>query len=219
VAADLSAPLPALRDPFRVGALALLVLALLASFWRAPFPQQMALQHLPTVAAIALLAAASHRIPLGRSSFALLVAFLLLHVLGARYIYSYVPYDDWTQALLGFRLGDRLGFRRNHYDRLVHFAFGLLWVPPVREVLARRFGIRGWLGRYFAVELVLALSALYELFEWGLTIVLSPADAGVYNGEQGDRWDAHKDMAFALLGALIAALASRRRQPAQPARN
>jgi putative membrane protein len=201
---------PPLRDPVRAVAWGALLLALLLSFRHAPFPQQMALQHLPTMLALVLLATASHRLPLGRASFLLLVAFTFLHVLGARYIYSYVPYDEWIAKLSGLRLGEAFGFRRNQYDRLVHFAFGLLWVPPVREVLARRFAIRGRLGRYFAVELVLAASALYELFEWGLTMVLSPADAGAYNGEQGDRWDAQKDMACALLGAILTALASRR---------
>jgi putative membrane protein len=210
-------PASPLRDRFRAGLLALLALALLASFWRAPFPSQMTLQHLPTVAAIVLLANSHRFVALSRSSFALLVAFLLLHVLGARYIYSYVPYDDWTQRLLGFRLTDRFGLSRNHYDRVVHFAFGLLGVAPVREVLARRFQVRGKLGIYFAVEFVLAASLLYELFEWGLTIVLSPQDAGAYNGEQGDRWDAQKDMACALVGAVLSAcVLGLRRRPMAP---
>jgi putative membrane protein len=177
----------------------------------------MTLQHLPTVAAIVLLANSHRFVALSRSSFALLVAFLLLHVLGARYIYSYVPYDDWTQRLWGFRLTDRFGLSRNHYDRVVHFAFGLLGVPPVREVLARRFQVRGRIGLYFAVEFVLATSLLYELFEWGLTIVLSPQDAGAYNGEQGDRWDAQKDMACALVGAVLSAcVLALRRRPMAP---
>lgn len=47
------------------------------------------------------------------------------------------------------------------------------------------------------------MSALYEIFEWGLTFALSPEDAGAYNGEQGDAWDAQKDMALALAGAAV----------------
>ncbi len=219
MSAPQSAATNPLRDPVRAGALAVLTLVLLASFWRAPYPQQMALQHLPTVLAILLLGGASHRLPVGRSGLLCLVAFLLLHVLGARYIYSYVPYDDWLEALLGFRPGDRFGFQRNHYDRLVHLAFGLLWVPPAREVLIRRFALRERLASYFALELVLAASLLYELFVWGLTMVLAPADAGAYNGEQGDRWDAQKDMACALVGATLAALAVRSRPPANPQRS
>ncbi|WP_265088482.1 DUF2238 domain-containing protein [Psychrobacter immobilis] len=48
-------------------------------------------------------------------------------------------------------------------------------------------------------------SLLYELLEWGIAATLSPEAAEAYNGQQGDIWDAHKDMALALLGGLIAA--------------
>ena len=58
---------------------------------------------------------------------------------------------------------------------------------------------------------VLAVGGLYEIFEWLLVMTLSPADAGAYNGEQGDRFDSQKDMAIAALGALAALpLAGRR---------
>ena len=32
---------------------------------------------------------------------------------------------------------------------------------------------------------------------------LSPEDAENYNGQQGDQWDAHKDMFLATLGAIV----------------
>jgi putative membrane protein len=35
-----------------------------------------------------------------------------------------------------------------------------------------------------------------------LSIVLSPEDAESYNGQQGDYWDAQKDMALAFVGSL-----------------
>ena len=59
---------------------------------------------------------------------------------------------------------------------------------------------------YTAFEFVLAFSMLYELFEWGLAMVLSPRNADAYNGQQGDVWDAQKDMSLALLGAGLALL-------------
>lgn len=57
---------------------------------------------------------------------------------------------------------------------------------------------------------VLSIGALYEMFEWTLTIGLSPEAADRYNGQQGDMFDAPKDMALALLGSLVP-LAWRRR--------
>ena len=75
---------------------------------------------------------------ISRLSFALIIAFLLLHLVGARYLYSNVPYDDWSQKFFGFRIGERMGFERNHYDRLVHFSFGLLLCYPLWELYALR---------------------------------------------------------------------------------
>ena len=186
--------------------LALVVLALLASCIDPPFPKQMFLQHLPTVALLAALPFLARRIPLSNAAFACLAAFLLLHVLGARYIYSYVPYDEWLENLFGIRPSAAFGFGRNHYDRAVHFFFGVLWVRPVQEICVRRFGVPRRFAWYTAFEFVLAFSMVYELFEWGLALALSPANADAYNGQQGDVWDAHKDMSLALVGALLAVL-------------
>ena len=178
-------------------------LLLLLSCIGAPYPEQMYLQHIPTVVALAALAVFSRRYPLSNAAFTCLVIFLMLHILGARYIYSYVPYDRWMKALVGTDPTSIFHFRRNHYDRMVHFAFGLLWVLPVWEVCVRYFKVPRRFALYVAFEFVLAFSALYELFEWGLTLALAPNDANAYNGQQGDLWDAHKDMAFAMLGSLV----------------
>jgi putative membrane protein len=186
--------------------LGLLAAALAASCIAAPYPAQMWLQHLPTLVALAALPPLARRYPLSDAAFAGVIGFLLLHVLGARYIYSYVPYDRWAQGLLGHDLTATFGWRRNHYDRLVHFGFGLLAVRPVWEFCHRHLGVTRRFALFTAVQLVLAASLLYEVFEWSLTLLLAPADAGAYNGEQGDVWDAQKDMALALLGSLLAAV-------------
>jgi putative membrane protein len=200
-------------------ALGVLAVATLASCVNAPFPSQMYLQHLPTAAAIGLLSLAAKRRMFSPAAFVCMVAFLLFHVIGARYIYSYVPYDRWSENLLGLNVTSYFGFRRNHYDRLVHFAFGVLAIRPVWEILTNRFKVPPRFALYASVEFVLAFSLVYELFEWGLTMVLSPSDAGAYNGEQGDLWDAHRDMSCAFIGALLALMIWRvvRRRSVDPA--
>jgi len=50
------------------------------------------------------------------------------------------------------------------------------------------------------------MSLIYELLEWNLTLMASPEDAETYNGQQGDLWDAQKDMALALLGSTFVGL-------------
>ena len=75
---------------------------------------------------------------------------------------------------------------------------------PTWEFCVRYFGVPRRFAYYTAFEFVLAFSMLYELVEWGLSIVMAGPDADAYNGQQGDIWDAQKDMAFALLGATVA---------------
>lgn len=146
------------------------------------------------------------RWPLSNASLACIVVFFALHTIGGRYTYVSVPYDRWAETLLGRSLGETFGFTRNMYDRFVHLAYGLLAVRPVWELLWRHVGTSRRVALYIAVECVIALSAAYEIFEWLLTIVLAGPLAENYNGQQGDIWDAQKDMALALAGALIAAL-------------
>jgi len=66
--------------------------------------------------------------------------------------------------------------------------------------------VRGVWGYYLPLDVTMATSMLFELFEWGAAELFG-GDLGVaYLGTQGDVWDAHKDMALAMLGAIIAML-------------
>ena len=183
--------------------LGLLLVLLLAAQIDQPYPEIALLQHIPTMLLIVTGPLLLRRWPLSTVSVACIVAFMALHTLGGRYAYSNVPYDDWARALTGTTLSDAFGWTRNHYDRLVHFAFGALSVVPVAEI-ARRWGGLSRRGAAFTVlGWVLAISCLYEVFEWLLTIVAAGETADRYNGQQGDIWDAQKDMALATLGAIL----------------
>lgn len=175
------------------------------SFIAAPYPDELVLQHVPTVLGILGLAVAMPWIRFSSVSFACVIGFLLLHIFGARWLYTFVPYDAWAVALTGTSLSDRFGWERNHYDRLVHLASGLLGVPPAAELL-RRFGrMRPCGAAVTAVAWVLAIGAVYEVFEWQIAVTLAPEHAEAYNGQQGDVWDPQKDLALAWLGAAVAA--------------
>ena len=187
----------------------LLALLLLAQIDQ-PYPEVALLQHIPTALLLALSPWLLRRWPVSAASVACLALFLALHTLGGRYAYSNVPYDDWARALTGTGLSDAFGSTRNHYDRLVHFAFGALSAIPVAEI-ARRWGGLARRGAALSVlGWVLAISCLYEIFEWLLTIVAAGETADRYNGQQGDIWDAQKDMALALLGAILVLAIPRR---------
>ena len=180
----------------------LLALLLLAQIDQ-PYPEVALLQHIPTMLLIVAGPLLLRRWPLSTASVACIVAFMALHTLGGRYAYSNVPYDDWARALTGTSLSDAFGWTRNHYDRLVHFAFGALSVVPVAEIARRWGGLSRYGATLTVLAWVLAISCLYEIFEWLLTIVAAGETADRYNGQQGDIWDAQKDMALATLGAIL----------------
>ena len=188
--------------------LILLVLALLAglSFVGSDYQDYLPLQHIPT--ALALLAAIFYlrKYEISNTAFYCFSIFMALHILGARYVYSYVPYDHWSLSAFGVSINETFGWTRNHYDRFVHFAFGFLFYMPIREVIARIFHISDKKASYLTMEFVIALSAVYELLEWLIAMVLAPDQAEAYNGQQGDMWDAQKDMTLALAGAVVAML-------------
>ena len=157
-------------------------------------------------AGVGVLVATHRTLPLSRISYTLVFVFLCLHAVGAHYTYSLVPYDEWFEAVTGRTLSSLTGAERNHFDRLVHFSYGLLLAYPAREVFLRVADVRGFWGYYLPLDVVMATSMLYEIIEWSAAVILG-GDLGVaYLGTQGDAWDAQKDMALATLGAVIAML-------------
>lgn len=203
--------------PRHLRSICLLLVATLVplSFLRAPYPDELVLQHLPTVVGLVTLFIYGIRFGISGVSFYCLITFLLLHVVGARWIYSFVPYDDWCMTVCGESLSGYMGWERNHYDRLVHFGSGILFLAPSSEILQRFGGMRPLGAALSGIAFVLAIGAVYEILEWQLAELASPAQAEAYNGQQGDVWDPQKDMALAGFGALIAAGAFFRWNPSE----
>lgn len=142
--------------------------------------------------------------PLPRLSYSLIFVFICLHEVGAHYTYARVPYDDFLTFTFNFSLNDYMGWQRNHFDRLLHFLYGLLLFYPIREILCRAANLKGFWSYFLPMDLTMSSSMIFELFEWGAAVLFG-GDLGIaYLGTQGDVWDAHKDMALANLGALIA---------------
>ncbi|MDX1671425.1 MAG: DUF2238 domain-containing protein [Balneolaceae bacterium] len=162
-----------------------------------------ALENVLAILFILYLAATYRSFPLSRISYTLIFIFLCFHEVGAHYTYAEVPYDSFFRNYLGFSLDEWMGWERNHYDRLVHFSYGLLLAYPVREIYCRIASVEGFWAYFFPFDLVMASSMVFELFEWGAASYFG-GDLGIaYLGTQGDVWDAQKDMALATTGALI----------------
>jgi putative membrane protein len=163
-----------------------------------------ALENALVVGFVAAIAAFRKRLCFSRVSYTLIFIFLSLHEVGSHYTYAEVPYDDWMRALTGRGLNELFGWQRNHFDRLVHFSYGLLLAYPIREIFLRVANVRGFWGYFLPLDLTMSTSMLYELIEWGAATAFGGELGQAYLGTQGDPWDAHKDMGLATLGALIA---------------
>lgn len=122
----------------------------------------------------------------------------IILTIGAKYTYAEVPLFNWIR--------DTFHTQRNSYDGIGHFAQGFMPAIYTREILLRVTPLRrgGWLFT-IVVSICLAVSALYELVEWGVAISTGTA-ADAFLGSQGDPWDTQKDMALALIGSVIGLL-------------
>ena len=194
--------------------------ALLASFaaiWLglaiAPwYRQDWLLENVIVFVAVPVLALSFRRLRFSNFAYSCLFAFLVLHEIGAHYTYSEVPWRQWLQALAGTVDGGAES-GRNHYDRFVHFCYGLLVLPATWDLMTARMSPRGVWRYLMPVFFVMSHSVIYELVEW-LAAEVFGGDLGVaYLGTQGDVWDAQKDMALAaggaVLGTFVMALRSR----------
>jgi len=156
------------------------------------------LENLLVVFFVGLLAVTYRGFPLSNLSYLLIAIFLGLHAVGAHYTYAKAPIGWW--------MTEAFDWERNHYDRVVHFLFGVLCAYPLRETLLRGAGVAGWHSIALAFVLVLAFSSFYEMLEWGIAIVVSPDAALEFLGTQGDVFDAQKDTTLATIGAVLALL-------------
>jgi putative membrane protein len=180
------------------------------------------LESTPALVCALVLLLTRRRFPLTPLAYLLLLAHCAILFVGGHYTYAEVPAFD--------RIRDLLGSERNDYDKLGHFAQGFVPALVAREILVRNRVISGraWLA-FLVTCFALALSALYELIEWGAAVALG-SGADDFLGTQGYVWDTQSDMGCALLGALcalsllsrihdrqISALAARAEHPASPA--
>ncbi|MBQ3383374.1 MAG: DUF2238 domain-containing protein [Bacteroidales bacterium] len=178
--------------------IALILFAILCCL-KPEYPQLQLLQQAGTILLLIPLAVDLHKKAMPMSAYAGIACFTVLHIVGARYIYSYVPYREWADSL-GLHW-DFLDSQRNCYDRLVHLGYGIFFFPYFVYLSRKWFCSKKWASLLIAWCIIQTGSLLYELFEWTLSIVMAPEDAENYNGQQGDIYDAQKDMALALLGS------------------
>ena len=147
----------------------------------------------PVLVALPLLFAIHRNYPLTSLLYACLFVHAVVLIAGGAWTYARVP--------LGFEMQVWFGWSRNPYDKIGHFMQGFVPALVAREILLRGAHVQGRKMLAFVVVCIaLAISATYELIEWGAALILGQG-ADEFLGTQGDPWDTQSDMAMALLGA------------------
>ena len=144
---------------------------------------------------VTTLIATHRRFPLSNASYVLITVWLTLHTIAAHYTYPKVPVGFWLDQLFDFH--------RNHFDRIVHFSFGLLMTVPLVDIFRRRCQAKGWLLPYLVVMTILGFSGFWEIMEAWAGQLTHPDLERALVGHQGDVWDPQRDMAAALYGSLL----------------
>ena len=178
--------------------LLLTLLALVVSGWQ-PYDRATWLMEVaPVLIAMPLLALTHRRFPLTSLLYLGIFLHALVLILGGAYTYARVP--------LGFDLQQWFELSRNPYDKIGHFFQGLVPALACREILLRGHHVQGKrMLAFLVICVVLAISATYELIEWGAAVALGQG-ADEFLGTQGDPWDTQSDMFCALIGAISALL-------------
>lgn len=158
-------------------------------------PQSWAFSNILPLLFVGVLTISYRQLPFSNASYVLITLFLTLHTIGSHYTYAQVPFGLWLEEL--FILP------RNHFDRIVHFCFGLFFAYPLLELFERVPGMSGWIRAGMVVVTLVGLGGLWEILESWVTRIVHPELGPAYLGAQGDIWDAQKDMAATLYGALL----------------
>jgi len=185
------------RDRFLVVALIIYVIFWIALAISPSDRGDWFLENLLIFISVAVLAVTYRKFQFSNLSYALILVFLVFHTIGAHYTYAKVPAGFWLQ--------DWLHLKRNHYDRVIHFAFGFLLVYPMSELLVRSARVKETWAPWLATAALCALSSFFEILEGIIAQIVRPDLGAAYLGTQGDIWDAQKDMGCAFIGALLVA--------------
>lgn len=153
-------------------------------------------ENILSVGLVVLLIATYKKFRFSNFNYTLLFLFLILHTIGSHYTYAEMPLFDVVK--------DMFDLSRNHYDRVVHFLFGLVFYFPLYEFMNQKLKVKGWWKYFLPFMVIIALKGIYEVIEVGYHLVReSKLVENNFLGMQGDIFDAQKDMFLGMIGAGI----------------
>jgi putative membrane protein len=153
------------------------------------------LEIIPAIIGVLVLALTFNKFRFTTITYFLILIHSIILFVGGHYTYAEVPLFDTIREIFHQS--------RNNYDKVGHFAQGLVPAMIIRELFIRKkvIGNKSFFN-FIIVSICLAISAAYEWIEWGVS--LATGDGGdAFLGTQGDVWDTQSDMLFATIGAIV----------------
>lgn len=152
------------------------------------------LEIIPAIIGVLILAFTFKKFRFTNFTYTLILVHCIILFIGGHYTYAEVPFFDYIKEIFHQS--------RNNYDKVGHFAQGLVPAMIIRELFIRKNVVSNKsFFNFIIVSICLAISAAYEWIEWGVSIVTG--DGGdAFLGTQGYVWDTQSDMLFATIGAI-----------------
>lgn len=152
------------------------------------------LEIIPALIGVSILAFTFKKFRFTNFTYFLILIHCIILFIGGHYTYAEVPLFDYIK--------DVFHQSRNNYDKVGHFAQGLIPAMIIRELFIRKSVIANKsFFNFIIVSICLAISAAYEWIEW-LVSLLSGDEGDAFLGTQGYIWDTQSDMLFATIGAI-----------------
>jgi len=153
------------------------------------------LEIIPAIIGLLILALTFKKFRFTDFTYFLILIHCLILFVGGHYTYAEVRLFDTIREIFHQS--------RNNYDKVGHFAQGLVPAMIIRELFIRKKVIsNSSFFNFIIVSICLAISAAYEWIEWGVSLLTG--DGGdAFLGTQGYVWDTQSDMLFATIGAIV----------------
>lgn len=153
------------------------------------------LEIIPAIIGFLILAFTFKKFRFTNFTYTLILIHCIILFIGGHYTYAEVPFFDYIKEVFHQS--------RNNYDKVGHFAQGLVPAMIVRELFIRKEVINNKsFFNFIIICICLAISATYEFIEWFVS--LATGEGGdAFLGTQGYVWDTQSDMLFATIGAIV----------------
>ncbi len=163
-------------------------------------------ENLPVMIAVALLAFTYKQFRFSNLAYVLMWAFICVHTIGGHFSFARVPFEWGNQLLAMTSIDSLFPEGRNNFDRLGHFLVGVFAYPTAELAYRKKWITNIAVAAAFGIFALGFWGALYEVIEMIYAVIAGGEQAADFLGSQGDIWDAQKDMALDILGAICATI-------------